>query len=283
MRIEKKLLEIGKRDLDSAIILYEAKFYSQAIFSLQQSIEKCVKSYGVKSNAIKEKDLARKINHLPHKVFSRLFDNKLTELKEQKIYKSILPEIIPPHQRNRNCDDEIGMLEDVYNQTKNVQIFCDTSNQEIETLISGANEIDSLEITNEKELYELIKDDYLKTYTHFKDFFSKGKNNEQIVEDIEDSISNPDDVIENLFARKKVEFEYRKKNNYISYVWVNLSIITSPHEQASRYPSSQTGNSPDEFYNEKNILVALFPEMVKLMKNSIGKYEEICFNDDQNQ
>ncbi len=249
MRIEKKLLEIGKRDLDSAILLYESKFFSHAIFSLQQSIEKCVKSYGIISNTIEEKDLAKKINHLPHKVFSRLFDKKLTELKKRKNHKSFIPEMIPPHQRNRNYDDEIGRLEDVYNQTKNVQIADDISSQEIERFIANANEIESMKISNDERLYELIKDDYIKTNTHFKEFFSKGENNEQIVKDIEDSINNPDEVVENLVNKEKVNFDNRKKENYISYVWVNLSILTSPHEQTSRYPSSQTGNSPDEFYN----------------------------------
>ena len=190
--------------------------------------------------------------------------------------------MIPPHQRNRNYDDEIGRLEDVYNQTKNVQIDDDISSQEIEIFIANANEIESMKISNEERLYGLIKDDYIKSNTHFKEFFSKGENNEQIVKDIEDSINNPDEVVENLVNKEKANFDNRKKENYISYVWVNLSILTSPHEQTSRYPSSQTGNSPDEFYNEKNRLVKLFPEIVKLMKNSIVKYEEIYFNNEEN-
>lgn len=54
MNIAEILLEISKKDLEAAKCLYENKFYSQAIFYLQQSVEKAAKSFGLLTGMIDE-------------------------------------------------------------------------------------------------------------------------------------------------------------------------------------------------------------------------------------
>jgi HEPN domain-containing protein len=86
MNIERQLLHTGKTDLQAAIKLFDAQHYNQAVFLFQQAVEKCVKSYGLVTKVIEEKDLAGKISHLPHKVFTREFKKKIDKLHKSKKY-----------------------------------------------------------------------------------------------------------------------------------------------------------------------------------------------------
>jgi hypothetical protein len=68
------------------------------------------------------------------------------------------------------------------------------------------------------------------------------------------------------------------KFNYISYVWINLSLLTSSHQQSTRYPSITNEETPKELYNENNIMIQKIPEFVKMMKKSIQKFKEVYPN-----
>jgi len=65
-------LEIAKEDLKAANCLYQDKLYPQAVFFLQQSIEKSAKSFG-SLIADMPLDRLKKVGHFPFKLFSRLF------------------------------------------------------------------------------------------------------------------------------------------------------------------------------------------------------------------
>jgi len=71
IKLAKKLFQTAENDLNAVEILYKSGNFSIALFQLQQTVEKFVKSYGIRLEIIKPEDLARKINHLPHKVFTR--------------------------------------------------------------------------------------------------------------------------------------------------------------------------------------------------------------------
>ncbi len=64
MKLSKTLLEIAKKDLEAAKCLYEKELYPQAIFYLQQSVEKAAKSFAIMTNMIKE-DEVKAVWHYP--------------------------------------------------------------------------------------------------------------------------------------------------------------------------------------------------------------------------
>lgn len=285
MKIEQKLLDIGKRDLESAISLFKEEHFNTSIFQFQQSVEKCVKSYGIITNTIEEKDLQRKISHLPHKVFARLFKKSVDEIVERKNTPILLAEMIPPHQRNIDESERIKCLTKTFNRTNHTKMedMEKISIDDIESFIVGIENIEKLSF-DEKDVYEKIKDDFIKTNNHFKHYFKTvlGEDDESpAIKMMNLCLEHPDDFVPNRVFAKKVEFEREKKIIFINYVWVNLSMITSPHEQKSRYPSTETGISPDEYYNAENEFVKLLPKLFELMKEAITKYEDVYFNEEE--
>src|SRR5665647_1454069 len=96
MTISDRLFETAIQDLNSVEVLYKSKHYNVALFQLQQSIEKIVKSFGIKTNIIEPEDIVRKINHLPHKVFTQFYQNQITELSKYYEMPSLIPDMVPP-------------------------------------------------------------------------------------------------------------------------------------------------------------------------------------------
>ncbi|HEC79105.1 MAG TPA: HEPN domain-containing protein [candidate division WOR-3 bacterium] len=62
-------LEIAKTDLKAAKCLYEARLYPQAIFFLQQSVEKMMKAFGSIDSDFSLDILKNKVGHKPFMVF----------------------------------------------------------------------------------------------------------------------------------------------------------------------------------------------------------------------
>jgi len=56
MFIVKELLKTAKKDFKSSIKLYEVGHFNMSLFQLQQSVEKFVKSFGIATEVIEEKD-----------------------------------------------------------------------------------------------------------------------------------------------------------------------------------------------------------------------------------
>lgn len=72
MRLEPSfaLLDIAETDLAAARTLHQAKLYGQAVFSLQQAVEKTVKAVGLATRAIEPNELQREVSHRTIKVYA---------------------------------------------------------------------------------------------------------------------------------------------------------------------------------------------------------------------
>ena len=84
-RMERKpdpsvLIEIAQKDFEAAKVLFEKSLCSQAIYMLQQSLEKAIKALLLKFNIVKsEKELKKKIGHDVVKRVLDLSANKLSD------------------------------------------------------------------------------------------------------------------------------------------------------------------------------------------------------------
>ena len=79
-------LNISFDDLKASNFLYKNGFYPQAIFYLQQSIEKLIKSNGYYLNIIKDRKIGEKnVRHDVWKVYSNILEN----LSNSKFKKNI--------------------------------------------------------------------------------------------------------------------------------------------------------------------------------------------------
>lgn len=274
--ISDRLFNVAKNDLTTVEVLFNSGHYNTALFQLQQAIEKLVKSFGIKAGAIKPEEMAKKINHLPHKVFTRLYEMQIEEMTKQNKTTLLVPDLVPPHQRNSKKSEEIiENTKKLYLKIKSIERERNdtaTTSEEIIEFIDGAKDLEKIPDFDDNKLYEELKDDFIKTNKHFIQYF---KNNKNIQELSQEMIDNCDGIIHKKVQQYK-ENRIRGINyNYLSYVWINLSLITSQHEQSTRYPSLTDDSTPMDIYNKENYLIRYMPQLIELANISITKYHEV--------
>ena len=275
MDISERLFETAIHDLDSVEILFNSKHYNLALFQLQQSVEKFVKSYGIKTRIIKPQDIASKINHLPHKVFTRLYQNQIDELSKYNGTPILIPDMVPPHQRGKSkVKENLENLKGLHSKISNAQLvkIKEIPINQIKEFIKGANELEKEPIFDDSILFTEIKDDFVKTNQHFMEYFKDDINIKKISETL---INNSDEISKNKVAIYKQNQIRECKFKYVSYVWINLSLITAPHEQTTRYPSIINEDNPKNVYDENHNVIKHIPEFLEIMRISIEKYKDV--------
>jgi HEPN domain-containing protein len=275
MDISERLFQTAIQDLNSVEILYNSKHYNLALFQLQQSVEKFVKSFGIKTKIIKPEDIARKINHLPHKVFTRLYQNQIDELSKYSGTPLLIPDMVPPHQRGKSkAKENLENLKGLHSKVNNAELLKikEIPIDEIEKFIQGAKELEKEPTFDDDKLFIEYKDDFVKTNQHFIEYF---KGDENIKSLSEDFISKSDIVAKNKVVIHKQNRIRQSKFGYISYVWLNLSLVTAPHEQSTRYPSIISDENPKNLYDENHNVIKHIPELIELMRKTVEKYEEV--------
>lgn len=279
MNLSERLFETAKQDLNSIEVLYNSGQYNLALFQLQQSVEKFVKSFGLKTEIIEPKDIAKKISHLPHKVFTRLYQNQIDELSKYNGTPLLIPNMVPPHQRGKskvkeNVEGLKSLLSEILNYAElNKKNLIEID--DIRKFIDGAKELETEPVFDDDKLHAEIKDDFVKTNEHFIKYFKGDDNIKSISEDF---IKNSDEITKNKVKIHKQNRIRQSKFGYISYVWINLSMITSPHEQSTRYPSTCDESNPNSLYDQNHILIKHLPDFVEMMKKTIIKFKEVYGN-----
>ncbi len=273
MDLSDKLFETAIEDLNSVLLLYNSNHYNLALFQLQQSVEKLVKSFGIKTQAIKPEEMTNKINHLPHKVFTRLFQNQINELDGLINYQSLIPEFVPPHQRDKQkLKANFNNLKALHTKLSNTELDSNYTPEESIKFFEGVAELDKEPIINEQELFNELKYDFVKTHEHFINYF---KNDENIKALSEDAIKNSDEITSDNLIKHKQRIIAERKYAFVSYVWINLSLLTSPHEATTRYPSIINDQTPKSKYDRNNTLIKDIPRFVALLNRSIVLFKEI--------
>jgi hypothetical protein len=277
MEVPEKLLEIAIRDLESVKILFRSKHYSLALFQLQQAVEKLVKSFGIKTNVIKPEEIARKINHLPHKVFTKLYQTQIEELSRRNKTPILLADMIPPHQRGKSKTKEhLENLKRLQSRVASSELLKgkSISLDDVARFIMESKMLEKPPTFNTRKLQLELKDDFVKTNLHFIDYL-KGDENVRVIS--EHLIANSDEIAKRKVEQYKFSKKQEAKYKYISFVWVNLSLLTSPHEQAARYPSITNSETPNSLYDENNVIIKHIPQFLKMLKKTIKNYREVYF------
>ena len=276
MSLSERLFETANDDLNSVELLFSSGHYNLALFQLQQSVEKFVKSFGIKTGIIEPKDISKKISHLPHKVFTRLYQNQIDELSKYNGTPLLIPDMVPPHQRGKSKTKE--NLETITSLRGQILDYAELNKsnliekEDLDKFIFSATELEIEPTFDDNELFNEIKEDFIKTNEHFINYFKGDKNIKSISEDF---IKNSDEFAKNKMEVHKQNEIRQYKFGYISFVWINLSLITSPHEQSTRYPPISNPGSPKSIYNNDHVLIRHIPEFLKMMKKTVIKYKEI--------
>lgn len=274
MKYSRNLLITAEKDLESVLLLYNSDLFSNSVFLLQQAIEKIVKSFGLEAGIINENELKNKISHLPHKVIIKMLDGQILSCDKYKGY--ITSFMIPEHEKveQQREKEDLILLKKVLlsNQDENKNNI-HYSIDDYELLLSQAEDLEKEKIFNDTEISANIKFRLQKIEDHFRLIFANDSDKIAIMDSY--SKKNRDLKLEKGIHKYKEDWLIQRKFDYITFVWSNLSIMTAPHEQVSRYPANNNSQTLEDIYNRDLPIVRYTPEIVNLIKKTIVTYKEL--------
>jgi HEPN domain-containing protein len=289
--LAKKTLEIAKQNLQASRRLFSQGYIPEAVFFLQQSVEKGCKAFGYYYGFIDEDLGIKKIGHHSTKVYSRsLFEYEkiITEAKKQDEQSRALRFI------NRLNIPFISRIDDKIQVALEIHKAVDTPQSPInieEKLVELTKNVIDFSDEMNREIKQFGTDDYTcKVVDKFNqeldqreiDFLSKSRwlyrHNYKIKFRIKEIFNN---------FRKSTQkeivncYEYLFYRLYSSKCLILLGRITQPHESSTRYASTKLTFNPLEYYSQKVCVVNNFTSLTGICQdnlealNHIFSYEEI--------
>ena len=284
-------------DLKASKLLYRHKRYPLAVFSLQQSIEKSFKYYGIRTSLWESK--VGKLGHHPLKMFYGLVQEQLRVQKTISKNKDA-QDIAATLSSKMGVDYEQGSKEMVEYHNSFISIINDCKgyyyldedtlsfriNELMEICSSfdeGYNNLYSKEVT--KEQWDNNIDSLLKKMEIASIDLCKEHSIPQEKQD--DLLSH----LESLKIQSKSSLDiYRARASYLLLLFevgillVFLSAIISAHEQLSRYPFIK-GELPEidddidplSYYTKELPLIKHFPQLQKYTKITLDLLGEMSY------
>lgn len=274
MTFAETLFEIARKDLEAAKCLFERGLYPQAVFYLQQSVEKANKSFAILIDIIKEdeKDL-KDVGHDSMEVYKRSIKKqkeksekineafkKFPKLKEIKIMKNLDVE-----KYYKEAVDSLATIKSLGKEREKI-LFIPKSD-----IRSVIRELDNLELQalrlkqvkiSKKDLNE-IKGFYSELFDVFHDF------NPQKIEELKGELEKTLDLNLMEYAIRVIQSLPIKNAIYVNYSLFYLSLIMIPHAVVTRYPDNN--HDPLKIYNKNLPLIQLFDDLVKIMDKTLSK------------
>lgn len=264
-------LEVAKADLLAAKCLFSNKHYPQAVFYLEQSVEKAAKFFGIHFRVIGENELFD-IRHDPRKIFIIVVNwlkntagvGKLVNLVPIYRHTSLVKGDMESTSIQKLLNDSDCFLKDkrrIINE-KELDIIL----REFSLL---NREVSGKEIILEKGKEELFKQ--IAT-AEIKSLIEKGLIKDPIIsKQLEQLASFSPEQVNEL-----ISYELSKGAWQIYLMW--LSIIVSSQAYYTRYEYPEFSRYPLDDYNEKNPLVRRFNDLVYFTEqvlNGLDSYT--CF------
>jgi PHD/YefM family antitoxin component YafN of YafNO toxin-antitoxin module len=274
----RQFLAIAQQDLKAARCLYREGCYPQAIFYLEQSVEKGLKSYSIASGIIDEKEAWREISHKTFKIYE-----KTTKIFKQRVVDA---------QENLK---KIPNLEAFFRQRMS---FPET----IEQLDDTLEQIRLLSKHDEKALY-LTKEELKKNIKTLQDLNREAKRDKAkarskpitpsefraskrfIIDMLEAALADQPERLhqEKEEINRKFTFDTYEKlmkdvlSQFIPPVelfqsFFQISIILQPHAIA-RYPDSNF--NPVEFYTPDLPLIESFVKLADITERALNQVDEL--------
>jgi hypothetical protein len=273
----RQFLSIAHQDLKAARCLYREGCYPQAVFYLEQSVEKGLKSYSIALCIIDEKEAWREISHKTLKIYEKTTKNFRQRVVNVQENLKMVPNLEAFFRQYVTFSEFIKQLDDTLDQIKS---------------LSKPNE-NSLNLTN-GELKKTIKtlDDFNreakkeKTKTRSKcitpsEFRTSKK---FIIDMLEAALANQPELL-----RQKKEklnriftldtYEKSMKDILLQTIppmeifqsFFQLSIILQPHAVA-RYP--KTDFNPLELYTSDLPLIKSFSKLADITERVLNQVNE---------
>jgi HEPN domain-containing protein len=279
------LLETAKKDLEAARLLYSEKFYAQAVFYLEQAIEKGTKALGIKLKIISDEKETKDIGHHAWRLYLKMVEKimeqtqKIEELwkaTEEQILisdssssqelKKVLEEIINPSIKQvLEFRDQASEFKDIVNTySKEITFGSALSQEALKKIQNILNKVNKL---RKEALNYSINNKIIESLNAWRALFDQTLN----------SISDPNlrsaliQVSAQLTSQMETISAFIKKQHpcYIRLGFcliysLFLSLIFSPHSVKSRYPKE--GFNPSKVYTDRLPLIQTFKFFLKSAK-----------------
>lgn len=272
------LLAMAYQDLHAARHLHEGGFNPQAIFYLEQCVEKGLKSYSIASGLIDEKEVRREISHRTLKIYEKTWkDLQERVLKAQENLKNIpileetigsrmhFPEVI------KEFDHSLDQLRTLLNQDEKSLLL---TREELKKHIKILHDIHR-DINQEKtriqtksvnpSKYRKIKQNLTAILEVM--FANQPERLQVAMEDL-----NQNFTLDTYEKEKKNILLQKLPHNEIIQSFFELSIVLQPHAIA-RYPKS--GFNPIEFYNPDLPLIKSFSKLADISERTLNQVDEL--------
>lgn len=266
----------GTTHLRDSKILFKAESYSNSIFLLQQSVEMVAKAYGLMTGVIQIEDV-KKIGHKPHKIAA----NELMNNKETFSHlESNIPNIMSvfPDEMAKGMREYSSVIANFSKRKfeKLDEKFYLLDNNYVNDLVEGFRdllEIPSIleKVNYEEEVTPLIKETL-----------------ENIIGEIESHTGSKPEEFADLLKEENLRLLIKisgvitqvlmAKMIYMGQGIMQLSLITSSHNQTTRYPCSCCYEIPDNTYNGNDVIVNRYPDLVTIYENTLNIFDDFFIN-----
>lgn len=263
-----KLIETAETDYEASKLLYQNEMYAQAVFHLQSSVEKLVKSYSIIFHDFTPKNIISEIVHTTPQAF-------ITPLVDwwSKLYR--LSQLIEKTDENHNLVVHIKKTIDSY---------------------PGLDDLANLRAEGTKKEVKKLLDEYGKGIAitgaiNIKLALSKNRQSRELVHewlDDEDRLETdvelflatermvlPEDIPEEDKNRIMEHWrDYRRRQLNLANIFT-LAVLTFPHAIPTRYPDENYHKflSPHN-YNKELGIVQCFKQLSWLLRESIKWFRE---------
>ena len=253
-------LEISIKDLQTSRILYENKFYAPAIFYIQQSLEKLIKSNGYYLNIIAENNKinGKPVTHSTWKIYCQFWDN----LKKSK-YKRLLC-LNQKRQKEMICASPVLIyIFEKYKKDNDLRrinfnyLFNFLSQDDNRKKIKNLDFSDEIISKTIKKNF-VLKDDIsnLMDQINFEDNGAK-----------QNSCSKSGSFIKIFWSITSTAVQLIGMLYYFSFFSIDISIILFKYVDIARYGNENILLLPSEILTKDHILIKEYKEIYKIIQN----------------
>lgn len=270
--ISRKFIETAQSDLSVAHFLYQNGDFPHAIFSLQQSVEKTIKAFGLQAALVSFDELPKRIGH---KAFRLAGVSAKATAEQTKSVLQLIEEKHPvlellPAMPKKDFQEYLDKLRSSEAKIWSIQPieYSEPSDKELSELFQAFQ-------TTSETSFELVPEELRDFIVLWLDDVSKKRLIPQ--KEIDDAkmvlsdLGNIHLMIEAMQKDVRIEI-------WFAHILIPLSIITSAHESDSRYPCVECGHHPIEYYQKGLPIVDHFEELAEWQSKCLEVIQEFIDN-----
>lgn len=262
--------QVAKDDFVISKILYNTKEYPNAIYHLQQAVEKLSKAFGLLNGFIDVDTFEKKISHNSEKIFKNPIRKHQEELKESIELEKLFPDFYK-YEIDGNSMDLTGESRKIYTATQKM-IHLDPKKYKwapINVIDKMLDAVQALNIQNHLSIEE-VKSKFPSLYSSSLSQLEKktGKKLQEVLPSLEE-LDEYSSLIHEVFFQKMPLFLYTYNSLFF------LSLLTSMHNQSTRYPCKCCGDLPKNQYNLETPIVIKFKRLINCFSKALDCYEAL--------